>query len=421
MDAMEFSRLRYGMFVHFGLFSMLGRGEWVMNRERIAPEQMEALARQFAPERFDAEAVCDLAVEGGMKYLVFTTMHHEGFRMYDTALTGFNAPAVCGRDLVAEIVAAARRRNLKTGLYHSLNNWHDQPDAVAALESKEAYETFIGNTFARLTELVRRFPGIDIVWYDGWWPFDQFGWQAEKMNRCLREIQPQLLFNGRNCLPGDFGTPEQHLTAPVPWRPWEACMTLNDHWGFHAHDQNWKRPAEVVKMLLTCGAERGNLLLNIGPAGDGSIPAESLRIIREVGAWLRAGGDEAIADCVKMPFDSLRQAPGPYCGDWDNQGIFTASGNNLFFTMLYCPGAEWTCTGVLTPVRRVSVRGIGDLEFRQELDKLTIRLPEAVQTAFAPVLKLECDAAPGIYRTGGLRVPACDHTRYDPVMPDIQY
>ena len=233
-----FTAMRYGMFVHYGLFSMLGRGEWVMNREQIAPSEMERLAQEFNPSKFDAEEICRLAVDGGMKYVVLTTMHHEGFRLYDTALTAFNAKAVCGRDLVEEFVSAARRHGLRIGLYHSLNNWHDQPDAVAALESEADYRLFMEHTFTRIKELVTHFNPVDILWYDGWWPFDAEGWQAERMNEMVSAIQPHVIFNGRNCLPGDFGTPEQHLSVPDPWRPWEACMTLNDHWGFPTRNGN---------------------------------------------------------------------------------------------------------------------------------------------------------------------------------------
>ena len=420
MTALEFSELRYGMFVHYGLFSRLARGEWVMNREQIPPEEMRRLAQEFDPSAFDADAICRLAVEGGMKYIILTTMHHEGFRLYDTALTDFNAAKVCGRDLVAELVDASRRHGLKIGLYHSLNNWGDQPDAVAALEDKEAYEKFIANTFARLEELVKKFAPFDILWYDGWWPFNSEGWQAVRMNDSMRKIQPHLLFNGRNGLPGDFGTPEQHLTAPKPWRPWEGCMTLNDHWGYHAGDDNWKSPLDVVKMLLTVGKGKGNLLLNIGPRGDGSIPEKSVEIIRTVGQWLREGGAEAIACCEPMPFSPELPRPGDR-GDWDSQGRFTASGNTLFMTLLFDPGEVYTLTGLQNKVLSVTVKGAGELAFKQTGGKLVIDLPADVRGRFAPVLRIECDSPAVIYRTGGMRVPEVEHPRYDPVAPDIQY
>ncbi len=420
MTIETFSRLRYGMFVHYGLFSALERGEWVMNRERIRPDEMDDRARTFNPSGFNAEALCDLAVAGGMKYVVFTTLHHEGFRLYDTALTPYNATRVCGRDLTAEIVAAARDRGLGIGLYHSLNNWHDQPDAVAALEDPTARTRFIAATFARLEELVSRFDPIDILWYDGWWPFDARGWEAERMNATLRAIQPHLLFNGRNGLPGDFGTPEGHVSAPHPWRPWEACMTLNDHWGFHRGDTNWKSPIEVVKLLLKCGAGNGNLLLNIGPRGDGSVPEASDRIVRQVGRWLRDGGEAAINDVEPMPFGPLLREPGDR-GDWDSAGVFTASANTLYMTMLYPPGPRLVLSGLEMRVMAVEVSGIGALTFEQHDDRLEVNLPDAVTSRFCPVLRLSCDRPPSLYRTGGMRVPAVAHPRYDPLPPDILY
>ena len=226
-DTNWFTEARYGLFIHYGLYSLLGRGEWVLNREQIPLSEYRPLAASFTAEKFDAGAICNLAVRAGMRYVVLTTMHHEGYRLYPTALSEF-----CSRrDLVGELVVAARARGLRVGLYHSLNNWSDQPDAVTALEDKRAYEAFIGKTHARLREIVTRYNPIDLLWYDGWWPFNAAGWRAEEMNKMVRAIQPHILFNGRNGLPGDFATPEGHLTAPRPWRPWEACLTLNDSWG----------------------------------------------------------------------------------------------------------------------------------------------------------------------------------------------
>ncbi len=417
---MDFSSLRYGMFVHYGLYSQMARGEWVMNREKISLPEMDKIASEFNPAKFDADALCRLAVTGGMKYIVLTTMHHEGFRLYDTALSKHNSMAVCGRDLVAETVAAARKHGLKIGLYHSLNNWYDQPDATEALENPAAYEIFIRNTFARLEELVTRFNPIDIVWYDGWWPFNHEGWQAEKMNATLRKIQPHLIFNGRNGLPGDFGTPEGHISAPKPWRPWEACMTLNDHWGFHRSDDSWKSPLAVIKMLLTCANGNGNLLLNIGPMGDGSVPEVSADIIRIVGKWIADGGLEAISNNNLMTLSPmLRQSDDNT--DWDGAGVFTSSGKNLFFTLLYMPGRQWVFTGLETKIQRVTAAGVGELKFTQHEDIVTIELPEQLDNMLAPVLKMECADTPSIYRTGGMRLPKIKHPRYDPCPPDILY
>ncbi|MEX2606743.1 MAG: alpha-L-fucosidase [Kiritimatiellia bacterium] len=415
-----FEDARYGMFVHYGLFSLLERGEWVMNRERLSRDEMRKLAGSFDPAAFDAEALCDLAVSAGMRYVVLTTMHHEGFRLYDTELSSFNSKAVCGRDLVEEFVQAARRRGLKTGLYHSLNNWYDSPDGSDALEDPADYEVYIEKTHARLRELVTRFNPIDVLWYDGWWPFDAHGWKAEEMNAMVRKIQPHILVNGRNGLPGDFGTPEGHMSAPQPWRPWEACMTLNDHWGYHCGDRNWKTPAEVVQLLMTAAQDRGNLLLNIGPRGDGSVPTASVDILHQVGRWLEHCG-EAVYDTDPYTFGLMDRAG--HNADWSHHGPFSRKGNILYQFLRYWPGAECVIAGLQATVERVTLLGAGngeDLPFAQREDKVVISgLPEHAPDGIGPVLRLVCDGEPVMELSGGMRIPTVPHPPYDPCPSDI--
>lgn len=413
---------RYGLFVHYGLFSMLERGEWVMNRERLRADEMRSLAERFDPGAFDAEYICDLAVACGMRYINLTTMHHEGFRLYDTELSDFNAKAVCGRDLVAELVAAARARGLRISLYHSLNNWTDQPDGVQALESRDAYEEFIANTHARIRELVTRFNPVDVLWYDGWWPFSAEGWKALEMNALARAVQPHLLFNGRNGLPGDFGTPEGHMSAPTPWRPWEACITLNDHWGFHCGDHNWKSPAAVVKLLSAAAAGKGNLLINVGPRGDGAIPTESVRILRRVGRWLETHG-EAVFDTDPFTFGLMSREG--HNGDWSDLGPRSLRGKSLYQWTLYWPGTELTIAGLNTEVEAVTLlgeEGEKSCEFRQAEGKVTVTgLPETPPDEVCPVLRFDCRDVPEIRLGGGMRIPQAPHPPYDPCPSDIMH
>ncbi len=412
-----FVSARYGMFLHFGLYSIPGRGEWVMNRERISPAEYRRRADSFNPVFFDANQICEIAMESGMKYIVFTTMHHDGFRMYDTALSDFSsAKTAARRDFVYEIVTAARKHGLKIGLYHSLNNWFDAPDAVDALENKDRYEIFIENTFARIKELLARYNPVDIMWYDGWWPFDAEGWKAEEMNEMVRSIQPGIIVNGRNGLPGDFATPEGHITAPKPWRPWEAIITLNDHWGYHAADNNWKRPLDVVKMLAGVANKRGNLMLNIAPDGKGKIPGQSLSVIREVGKWLHGGGSDAVFYTDYFALNLRERGDGR--NDWDHNGIFTAKGNDLYLVMMYYPGTRYVLTGLETRAENVSFAG-EKLDFSQEDDRLTIALPDKMAKIFCPVIKITCSCPPVIYRTGGMRKTRVAHPHYDPCESDM--
>ncbi len=415
-----FADARYGMFVHYGLYSLLQRGEWVWNREEIPRDEYVALAGRFRAEKFDADALCRLAVDGGMRYLVFTTMHHDGFRLYPTELSDFHIgnSAAAGRDLVGEMVDAARRHGLRIGLYHSLNNWHDLPDAVDALEDAAAREVFLAATHARIRELLTRYPGVDILWYDGWWPFNAEGWRAEEMNDLARSLQPGILCNGRNGLPGDFATPEQHLAAPQPWRPWEACVTLNESWGFHIGDHEWKSPSQVLDMLSRCAQSRGNLLLNIGPGPDGVVPQASREILGKVGAWLRANG-RAAYDTSLFTFD-LRER-GDHRSDWNYYGPLTSSGNSLFWWLRRVPGPEAVLGGVLDPVCEVKLLETGaSLPFVQRGTRLEIRgVPPAGIDGLWPVLEIVCDRPPTLYQSGGLRVPSVEHPHYDPCPSDI--
>lgn len=416
-DISWFVQARFGLFVHYGLYSLLERGEWVMNRERMAPEAMRSLAMRFTAERFDAEKICDLAVAAGMRYVNLTTMHHDGFRLYETELSDFHARRYCGRDLVEEFVTAARARGLRIALYHSLNNWTDQPDAVAALESPDAYEEFIAATHARLRELVTRFNPIDILWYDGWWPFNADGWRAEAMNAMLRAFQPHLLFNGRNGLPGDFSTPEGHLSAPHPWRPWEGCLPHNDHWGYHAADHYWKSPGEIIGLLATVAAGNGNLLFNVGPHGDGALPEPSVTALETVGRWLQAHG-ECIYDTAPFTYGLMSRAG--HNGDWSHHGPFTLRDRSLYQVVRYWPGRELVIAGLDTTVEHVEWLNVGPCRFRQHDGVVTVLdLPEEAPAQLCAVLRFDCREIPHMYLAGGMRVPRVTHPPYDPCPSDM--
>ncbi len=414
-----FAEARFGLMIHYGLYSLLERGEWVMNREGIAPRDYAHLAKSFTAKRFDADKLADLAVSLKMRYLVFTTMHHEGFRLYDTDLSKYNSVKTCGRDLVAEVMAAAKKRGLRVGLYHSLNNWYDQPDAVEALEDSADYERFIAHTFARLEELAARYPTMDVFWYDGWWPFDSFQWQAEKMNQMIRKRIPNVLFNGRNGLPGDFATPEGHLTPPTPWRPWEGCMPWNQSWGYHRGDKQWKSAGQIVDLLATAACGRGNLLLNVGPRGQGDLPPENLKIAEQLARWMDYG-HEALFDTELWTMD-LRQR-GQHRADWNSHGRTTVRGNNLYWLIQRWPGKDVRLGGLESKVLEVTLLGPTPqpLAFTQKDGMVSVRgLPAQAPDAVCPLLRMVCDTPPRIYQTGGMRVPKLPHPHYDPCESDL--
>ncbi|HTL29905.1 MAG TPA: alpha-L-fucosidase [Tepidisphaeraceae bacterium] len=414
-----FTSARFGMFVHYGLYSLLGRGEWVLNREGIPVDEYKRLADRFTAEKFDAGAICDLAIRWGMRYIILTTMHHDGFRLYDTALSDFSTMKTAARrDLVAETITAARSRGLRVGLYHSLNNWTDQPDAASALEDPKAYEVFIKNAFERVRELVTKYNPIDVLWYDGWWPFNAEGWRAQEMNAMVREIQPHILLNNRNGLPGDFGTPEGHVSAPKPWRPWEACMTLNNSWGYHAGDHDWKSPGDVIDLLAACANGRGNLLLNVGPRGDGSIPSETIRVLNAVGEWIRRNG-ECIFDTDLFTFGLRDRAD--HRSDWSHHGPLNARGNVLYLLARRWPGREFALNGVEGNVKLITLLATGEkVSWHQTEGRVVLKdLAAADPDPICSVFRFECDRATSLYLCGGLRTPGVPHPPYDPCRSDI--
>jgi alpha-L-fucosidase len=419
MTEQWFADARYGMFIHYGLYSMLGRGEWVLNREQIPLPEYKALTKKFAAENLDFDYLFSKARnDWGMRYVTLTTKHQEGFCLFDSKFTDFKSTnSAARRDIVAEFVQACRKHDLKISLYFSLNDLAASPSAVDALErSAECYQQYIEYVHGQCRELLENYGKIDILWYDGWWPFDGKGWQGEKLNAMARKLQPGILVNGRCGVRGDFATPEQHLASSEGM--WEACMTLNNNWGYHAGDDNWKSPKQVAEMLRKVAAGRGNLLLNVGPRGDGSIPDETVRILDQVGAWLKTNG-RAIYGSERFEFDLMSRGSGR--ADWTHHGLFTARGNNFYMHIHSWPGSELVLTGLECGITGVRCLATGkECAFSQKNGKITVQgLPDKMDTSMPVVLEFTAKDTPCIYRTAGYNNPAVAHCRYDPVTSDM--
>lgn len=284
---------RFGMFIHYGLYSQVGRNEWVMATENIPIEEYEKLADTFRPKPGAPREWAALAKRAGMKYMVMTTRHHEGFSLWDSKVNPYNSVNLGPkRDIVREFVDACREFGLGIGFYSSLMDWH-HPDGWRCAFDTEARGRF--NRYIRdlNTELLTRYGKIDILWYDVSLPMTSWeGWDSLELNQHMRSLQPDILLNDRSHLPEDFGTPEGHLAAAD--RDWEACMTFNDiSWGYVDSKQAAPysyTPQRILKMLNTCARDGGNLLLNIGPTPDGSVPEEAVQPLTAVGAWLKENG-----------------------------------------------------------------------------------------------------------------------------------
>ena len=286
---------RFGMFVHFGLYSGLGRHEWAMALESWPVAEYEKLTEKFIPQPGAPREWAKLAKQAGMKYMVMTTRHHEGFSLWDSRVNPYNSVNLGPkRDIVREFVDACREYDLKIGFYSSLMDWH-HPDGGRAAYDSEARKRFTDYIFGLNKELLTNYGKIDILWYDVAAPMEHWeGWNSLERNQYLRELQPDIIINNRSRLDEDFGTPEEHI-EPVKGRDWEACMTFNNFsWGYI--DSKQAAPysyssKQIVKMLATCAGGGGNLLLNIGPAPDGSVPPEAIEPLSAVGRWLGQNGD----------------------------------------------------------------------------------------------------------------------------------
>jgi alpha-L-fucosidase len=372
-----FREARFGMFIHWGLYSQLGRHEWVMNRERIPLAEYEKLADTWKPGPRPARAWAKLAREAGMRYMVMTSKHHEGFCLFDSALTDYTA-AKRGpkRDLAAEYVEAARAEGLRVGFYYSLMDWH-HPDGARCKKDEKARRRFVDYIHGQIRELLTNYGKIDIMWYDVSWPLTPEEWESEKMNAMVLKLQPDIIMNNRNGLPGDFSTPEQHITAEKGGRAWESCMTFNDSWGYTPIDTDWKDAWRVVSMLRQVAAGGGNLLLNIGPAPSGAAPPVCAAVLRQVGAWMRKYGP------------TIYEATDPMQQEWLITGTFTCKGKSLYFHCNRWPGEELAIGGLQNKVVKARFYGGRPIRFTQKKDRLVLHgLPKEAPNPVSTVIEL---------------------------------
>jgi len=378
-----FRDARFGMFIHWGLYAQLGRHEWVMNRERIPVEEYEKLADTWKPEPNAPRRWARLAKQAGMRYMVMTTKHHEGFCLFDSKLTDYNAAKKGpGRDLVAEYVEAARAEGLRVGFYYSLMDWH-HPDGAKCKKDEAARRRFVDYTHGLVRELCTNYGKLDIMWYDVNWPLTADEWESAKMNAMVRKLQPDIIINNRSGLPEDFGTPEQHITPETGGRAWEACMTFNDSWGYTPIDVNYKKAWNVVFLLRTVAAGGGNLLLNIGPSPEGGVPEPCETALLEVGDWMKQYGASI--------YDAADVRP----QEWLITGAFTFKGNIAYFHCNRWPGKELPIGGLVNKVLKARLMNGPEIRFTQVKDRLVLLgLPEKAPNALATVIELTVEGEP---------------------------
>ena len=350
---------RFGLFLHWGLYSLPGRGEWVMWCEKIPVKEYGRLAEKFRPRPGVAETWARLAKKAGMRYLVLTTRHHDGFSLFDSRWSSFTAARVCQRDLVAEFVSACRKYGLKVGLYYSLLDWRWPAYRLGPAKNPGAWKVFLQYVHGQVEELVTRYGRIDILWYDGSWPYSARDWQASRLNAMVRKHQPGIIINDRSGTPEDFDThSEQKIEAKN--RPWECVMPLSDFWwGFVPGDSHPKTAYQVIRNLILCASHGGNYMINVGPEPDGTIPESDARTLLKVGRWLKENGESIYGTRAGVS----NRIPTPLATPW---GGTTLGKNRLYLHLLYWH-RQFSVPDIKAKVRRAYFLKTGQpVKFKQE-------------------------------------------------------
>jgi alpha-L-fucosidase len=417
---------RFGMFIHWGVYAVpagthngqrINRiGEWIMNRGKIPVAEYKLYAKQFNPVKYDADAWVRMAKDAGMKYIVITSKHHDGFALFDSKVTAWDMVDATpyGKDLIKPLADACRKHGIKLGLYYShAQDWVNPGGAAARKKTSEGWanpdsaridayteahsghwdpaqtartmEQYINDiAVPQVKEILTQYGDIAVLWWDT--PTGMTDEFAEKF-KALLPLQPRMITNDRlkrPNYPGDFKTPEQRIPdlSELDGKDWETCMTMNGTWGYKSYDDKWKSSETLIRNLLDIASKGGNYLLNVGPKADGEFPAESIERLKDIGVWMKLNG-EAIYGSQASPL-----APLP----WGRCTQKEQNGN----TTLYLSVFDWPVDGKLTvPDFHNDVKSAVLLASGKKLstgidkDQLVITLPDKAPDAIATVIKVE--------------------------------
>jgi alpha-L-fucosidase len=383
-----FQQARFGMFIHWGLYALLERHEWTMYQEDIPAEEYRPLADRFDPQHYDPEEWVALAEDAGVRYLVLTSRHHEGFCLWDSKVSDFTTPKTAARrDLLAEFAAACQKRGMPYGFYYSLLDWRLPAYWKGPQRDPEGWAELREYVHAQVEELCTDYGELAVLWYDGGWPYTAEDWGSAELNARVRTWQPNILINDRSLLPEDFSTPEQHVTPAEPGRLWESCMTMNTTWGYSTIDREWKTSRQLIHFLVTAAAGGGNYLLNVGPDPEGRIPFECVERLRAMGRWMDVYGESI--------YGSERVEPRPVrIGSVGR--MHTVKGNTLYLHCWRWTGREAVLGGMSGTLQSARLLDGGvPVDFEQRGHRVWLRdLPQYAPDPVDTVIALEFDRPP---------------------------
>lgn len=407
-----FDRAKLGIFIHWGIYAVDGVSEsWSFHNGYISHEDYMAQAKRFTASSYDPEAWADLIAGSGAKYTVITSKHHDGVALWDTKADDKSlvkmSPAA--RDVLTPFVDAVRRRGgVKLGLYYSLIDWShpDYPNIYRNGPAKydiaaepERWQKFLDFNTAQLDELTAQYKP-DLWWFDGDWEQSAETWKAKELTDKLRSDNPSCIINSRIQGYGDYGTPEIGVPVVRPAdRYWELCYTINDSWGFQHKDLNFKSPQMVLKTLVDCISNGGNLLLDIGPREDGSIPEEEVAVLKELGRWT-SKHSEAV-------YNTRAGIPGEHVKAYTS---VSTAGDVLYIYLPYKPIGPVEVKGLVDNIKKVRIVGsdippqwkiFNKLSWSEVPGLLEITIPDDALDSAITVIAIETDGPVSLYRGSG--------------------
>lgn len=404
-DTSWFVHDRFGMFIHWGLYALPARHEWVKHREELTDDAYQKYFDYFNPDLYDPEEWAWAARAAGMKYVVLTSKHHEGFCLWDSQLTDYkvtNTPY--GQDLLHPFVDAFRAEGLKVGFYYSLIDWHhphytidaihplrNHPD-MHELNKQRDFSKYVEYLHGQTRELLTEFD-LDIIWFDFSYPQRTYrdvpgkgrnDWRSEELLQLVRELKPNIIINNRLDLPADqadIHTPEQF--QPREWvhidgKPvvWETCQTFSGSWGYHRDESTWKSPEQLIQMLINSVATGGNLLMNVGPTGRGTFDQRALDALQVYADWM-ALHDRAIYGCTQSEFTAPVDCR------------FTQNGKHLYLHIYTWPFKHVHLDGLAGKVAYAQLlNDASEIHFTESEDTLTLQLPVVKPDVTVPVIEL---------------------------------